>query len=119
MLISFNGIVFWYHHHHHVVPLAWISLTLSRHFSLSFITSGRSSGLYPVSSLSCCMYVRAGRPAFAWPYAGVRLSAIYIYIYIYICVCVCVCVCVCGPFFIIFMFCFLSFFKFIFKELNV
>ena len=25
----------------------------------------------PVSSHSCCMYVRAGRPAFAWPYAGV------------------------------------------------
>ena len=36
-----------------------ISLTLSRHFSLSFITSSRSSGLHPVSSHSCC------RPAFA------------------------------------------------------
>ena len=44
-----------YHHHHHVMPPAWISLTISRHFSLSFITSGRSSGLYPVSSHSCCM----------------------------------------------------------------
>ena len=43
------------HHHHHVVPPARISLTLSRHFSLSFITSGRSSGLHPVSSHSCCM----------------------------------------------------------------
>ena len=63
-----------YHHHHHAVPLARISLTLSCHFSLSFIASGRSSGLHPVSSHSCCMYVRAGRPAFAWPYAGVHRS---------------------------------------------
>ena len=60
--------------HHHVVPLARISLTLSRHFSLSFIASGRSSGLHPVSSHSCCMYVRAGRPAFARPYVGVHWS---------------------------------------------
>ena len=63
-----------YHHHHHVVPLARIFLTLSRHFSLSFIASGRSSGLHPVSSHSCCMYFRAGRPAFAWPYAGIHRS---------------------------------------------
>ena len=35
-------------HHHHVVPLARISLTLSRHFSLSFIASRRSSGLHPL-----------------------------------------------------------------------
>ena len=62
------------HHHHHVVPLARISLTLSRHFSLSFIASGRSSELHPVSSHSCCMYVRADCPAFAWPYAGVHRS---------------------------------------------
>ena len=62
------------HHHHHVVPLARISLTLSRQFSLSFIASGRSSGLHPVSSHSCCMYVRTGRLAFAWPYAGVHRS---------------------------------------------
>ena len=61
-----------HHHHHHVVPLARISLTLSRHFSLSFLASGRSSGLHPVSSHSCCMYVRGGRPAFAWPYVGVH-----------------------------------------------
>ena len=61
-------------HHPHVVPLARISLTLSRHFSLSFIASGRSSGLHPVSSHHCCMYVRAGRPAFAWPYVGVHRS---------------------------------------------
>ena len=48
------------YHHHHVVPLAQISLTLSRHFSLLFIVSGRSSGIYPISSHSCCMYVLAG-----------------------------------------------------------
>ena len=66
--------LFSHHHHHHVVPLAQIFLTISRHLSLSFIASGRSSGLHPVSSHSCCMYVRAGRPAFAWPYAGVHRS---------------------------------------------
>ena len=63
-----------YHHHYQVMPPARISLTLSRHFSLSFIAFGRSSGLHPVSSHSCCMYVRAGRPAFVWPYAGVHRS---------------------------------------------
>ena len=47
--------IYIYHHHHHVVPPARISLILSRHFSLSFIASGRSSGLHPVSSHSCCM----------------------------------------------------------------
>ena len=61
-------------HHHHVVPLARISLTLSHHFSLSFIASGRSSRLHPVSSQSCCMYVQAGHPAFARPYVGVYRS---------------------------------------------
>ena len=61
-------------HHHHVVPLARISLTLSCHFSLSFIASGMSSGLHPVSSHSCCMYVLVGRPAFARPYVGVHRS---------------------------------------------
>ena len=45
--------IYIYHHHHHVVPQARISLTISRHFSLSFIASGRSSGLHPVSSHSC------------------------------------------------------------------
>ena len=62
-------------HHHHVVPLARISLILSCHFSLSFIASGRSSGLHLVSSHSCWMYVRAGRPAFArhmWGSIGVH-----------------------------------------------
>ena len=60
------------HHHNHVVPLVQISLTLSRHFSLSFIASGRSSGLHLVSSHSCSMFVRAGRPAFALSYVGVH-----------------------------------------------
>ena len=76
---------------HQVVPPARISLTLSRHFSLSFITFGKSSGLHPVSSQNCSMYVRAGRPAFAWPYAGFHRSTslmssslLLIYIYIYI-----------------------------------
>ena len=63
-----------YHHHHHVVPPARIFLALSRHLSLSFIASGRSSVLHPVSSHSCCMYVRAGRPAFARLYVGVHRS---------------------------------------------
>ena len=63
-----------HHHHHHVVLPARISLTLSRHFFLSFIASGRSSELQPVSSYSCCMYVRAGRPAFARLYVGVHRS---------------------------------------------
>ena len=58
----------------HVVPPARISLTLSHHFSLLFIAPGRSSGLHPVSSKGCSMYVRAGRPAFARPYEGVHGS---------------------------------------------
>ena len=62
------------HHHHHHEPQARISLTLSRHFSLSFIASGWSSGLHPVSSHSCWMYVLAGRPAFARSYVGVHRS---------------------------------------------
>ena len=63
-----------YIYHHHVVPQSRISLTLSRHFSLSFIASGRSSGLHLVFSHSCCMYVLAGRLAFARPYMGVHRS---------------------------------------------
>ena len=38
------------------------------------IASGRSSGIHPVSLHSCCMYVLADRPDFAWPYAGVHRS---------------------------------------------
>ena len=61
-------------HHHHIALVARISLTLSRHSSLSFIALGRSSGQHPVSSHSCWMYIRAGRPAFAWPCVGVHKS---------------------------------------------
>ena len=64
----------WSLHHHHVAQLAQIFLTLFRHSSLSSIDLGRSSGLYPVSAQSCCMYVRAGRPAFARPCEGVHRS---------------------------------------------
>ena len=64
----------YHHHHHHVLLSARISLTLSRHFPLSFIASGRTSGLHPVSSQSWCMYVRAGRPALARPYVEVYRS---------------------------------------------
>ena len=63
-----------HHHHHHVGPQTRISLTLSRHFSLSFIASGRSSEPHPVSSHNCWMYVCAGRPAFSRPYVGVHRS---------------------------------------------
>ena len=66
--------IYIYHHHHHVVLVARISLTLSRHSSLSFIALGRSSDQHRVSSHSCWMYVRAGHPAFAWPCVGVHKS---------------------------------------------
>ena len=62
------------HHHHHIALVARISLTLSCNSSLSFIALGRSSGQHPVSSHSCWMYVRAGRPAFARPCVGVHKS---------------------------------------------
>ena len=63
-----------YHHHHRLVLVARISMTLSCHFSQSFIASGRSSGLHPVSSHRSWMYVRAGRSAFAQPCVGVHKS---------------------------------------------
>ena len=63
-----------HHHHHHLALVARISLTLSHHSSQSFIALGRSSGQHPVSSHSCWMYVRAGRPAFARPCVGVHKS---------------------------------------------
>ena len=63
-----------HHHHHHIVLVARISLTISRHSSLSFIALGRSSGQHPVSSHSCWMYVRTGRPAFARPCVGIHMS---------------------------------------------
>ena len=75
VFLSNTNIHLWlYHHHHHIVLAARISLTLSRHSSLSFIALGRSSGQHPVSSHSCWMYVRAGRPAFARPCVGIHKS---------------------------------------------
>ena len=38
------------------------------------IVSSRSSGLYPASAQSCCMYVLAGHPTFAHPCEGVHRS---------------------------------------------
>ena len=55
-------------------PHIIIIIIMSCYFSLSFIASGRSSGLHPVSSHSYCMYVLADRPAFARPYVGVHRS---------------------------------------------
>ena len=72
--IYFITFMIFYHHHHHVVLVARISLTLSRHSSLSFIGLGRSSGQHPVSSHTCWMYVRAGRPAFARPCVRIHKS---------------------------------------------
>ena len=73
--IAFASVINHYHiHHHHIALVARISLTLSRHSSLSFIALGRSSGQHPVSSHSCWMYVRAGRPAFARPCVGIHKS---------------------------------------------
>ena len=71
---ALNRCLHHHHHHHHLVLAARISLTLSRHSSLSFIALGRSSGQQPVSSHSCWMYVRAGRPAFARPCVGIHKS---------------------------------------------
>ena len=65
---SKTNVIYSHYHHHHVMPLARISLTLSRYFSLSFIASGRSSGLHRVSLHSCCIYVLAGRSALAPPH---------------------------------------------------
>ena len=74
MFWQLNFVLNHHHHHHHIALVARISLTLSRHSSLSFIALGRSSGQHPVSSHSCWMYVRAGRPAFARPCVGIHKS---------------------------------------------
>ena len=77
-----------YHHHHHVVPLARISLTLSRHFSLSFIASGRSSGLHSVSYLlNSIILIQKEYKTWIfllYIYIYIYIWWIYIYIYIYI-----------------------------------
>ena len=62
-----NVLLKMYHHHHHVAPSTRISLTLSRHSSLSTMASRRSSRLPPVKSQCCCMYVLAEPPAFVHP----------------------------------------------------
>ena len=68
-----------YHHHHHVALVVRISLTRSRHSSLSFIALGRSSGQHSISSHSCWIYVRAGRPAFAQPCVGsIRVHLLWV-----------------------------------------
>ena len=64
----------------HIYIYIYIILSCHQHgypwpsFALSFLTSGWSSGLHPVSSQSCCIYVRADRPAFARPCEGVHRS---------------------------------------------
>ena len=58
------------YHHHHVALLAWISMTISLHPSLSLIILGRSSMQHPVSAQSWSMYVFAGRPTLACPCAS-------------------------------------------------
>ena len=72
--MKFINVYHHHHHHHHVVPLGTDIPDPLSPLPLSFISSGRSSGLHPVSSYRCWMYVRAGRPAFARPYVGVHRS---------------------------------------------
>ena len=52
----------------------WYGTWEYNNFSLSFIASGRSLGLHPISSHSCWIYVCAGRPAFVRPCVGVHRS---------------------------------------------
>ena len=73
-LSFFLSLYIYHHHHHHVALVARVTLTLSRHSSLSFIALGRSSGQHHVSPHSCWMYVHAGRPAFARLCVGVHKS---------------------------------------------
>ena len=56
-----------YHHHHNGMLLAWISLTLSYHSSLSSITLGRSSDIIikdPFFLLPVMIFLRNG--SFLW-----------------------------------------------------
>ena len=47
-----------HHHHHHNALVVRVSLTLSRHSSLSFIALGRSSGQHPYPHIAAeCMFV--------------------------------------------------------------
>ena len=55
MVLGMISVAGHHHHHHHVTLPARISLTLSRHPSLSSIAPGRFSRLYPLSKQSCCI----------------------------------------------------------------
>ena len=59
-------------HYHHVAQLAQISLTLSCHLSLSYITSISSSTPHLVSVQSCYRYILVGRPTLTPPCEGVH-----------------------------------------------
>ena len=58
-------------HHHHVLLLAWISLTLSHHSSLSSIASGRSPRRDLMSIQNCCRSVVVGHLTLACLCVGV------------------------------------------------
>ena len=60
------------------MSLARISQTLSRHSSLSYICSSRSSRLHPVSVQSYCRYVQAARSTLALPREGVHWRTSFI-----------------------------------------
>ena len=63
-----------HHHHHHVVLPARISLINSRHFSLSFIASGLSSGLHPVLYIAAVCTFELVVLLSPWPHVGVHRS---------------------------------------------
>ena len=71
LCMLFNGRSCIYHHHHHGALSARISLTLSRHPSLSSIDSDK---LHPVSVQNCVNVARGGRPVFSRPCEGVHRS---------------------------------------------
>ena len=58
ILISLSTDLRQYHHHHHIVPPARISLTLSRHFSQSFMPLAGLQGYIPYPHIAAvCMFV--------------------------------------------------------------
>ena len=63
-----------HHHHHHVTLPARISLTLSRHTSLSSIAPGGLQGYILYRHRAAVYSFFAGRPAFARPCEGVHWS---------------------------------------------
>ena len=74
--------------YHHVVPLARISLTLSRHSLLyhSSLLAGLQ-GYIPYPHIAAVCMFEAGRPAFAWPYVGVHRSTSTDEFVLCVCVC--------------------------------